>query len=415
MIRAAAKNFEDVIVATDSSDYEPIIEALSIGVCDYEFRKSLMIKAYEHTAAYDSFIANHFNQYNYVDNTKTPTNKLPNRLFIVADKVMDTKYGENPHQKGALYQNEGLDSDFLEDFHIIKGTPSFNNLLDLSNSLKITTSLLDDGKKAITIVKHGNPCGFALGESSDDICELFDRALICDSVSAYGGVMCVSEVVDKQLADKIKQSGIYFEVIYALFFTKEAIEVFASKKRIKLFAQYSNEQMIQHQQQGIKPKLTIKNSAYSYKQINGGILYQQSDKILKDEVTNSELKTPNKANDEQMQDMIIANSIAALSKSNCIVFVKNKTLLAIGMGMTSRVDATYSAIKKADDMKVDLKGCIMASEAFFPFKDSIELASKIGVACIIEPGGSIRDDEVIQCAKDNNIVLYFSHRRHFLH
>ncbi len=415
MIRAAAKNFKDVIVVTNYEDYTPIIDALVNDTCDYEFRKSLMIKAYEHTASYDCFIANHFNEYTYTNNEKMPTTKLPNKLFIVGDKVMNTKYGENPHQKGALYQNDGLDGDFLDDFHIIKGEPSFNNLLDLSNALKITTSLLDNDKKAITIVKHGNPCGFALSNSNEDISQLFDKALVCDSVSAYGGVMCVSEIVDKEFADKIKQSGIYFEVIYAPFFTAEALEVFQCKKRIKLFAQYSNEQILQCKKNGIKPMLKIKKSAHSYKQIDGGILYQQSDKILQDEVINSELKTPNKASAEQMQDMIIANAISALSKSNCIVFVKDATLLAIGMGMTSRVDATHSAIKKAQDMKVDLSGCIMASEAFFPFKDSIELGAKIGVACIIEPGGSIRDDEVIECAKENNIVLYFTHRRHFLH
>ncbi|RUM64504.1 MAG: bifunctional phosphoribosylaminoimidazolecarboxamide formyltransferase/IMP cyclohydrolase PurH [Sulfurospirillum sp.] len=384
MVRSAAKNFADVLIVTDVADYDHVLERLRKGEDTPAFRRDLMIKAYEHTAAYDAMIANYMNSRFH--------NGFGQKQFIVGEKVFDTRYGENPHQKGALYEFEDF---FTKHFKALKGEASFNNMTDINGALKIAASF---GKApAVSIIKHANPCGFAI---CDNLYESYVEALKCDPISAFGGVVAINGTLDKQLAEKINE--IFTEVIIAANVDAEALEVFANKKRIKIFTQESD-------------YLQLANDAYDFKHIDGGFVYQESDKVGDNEVRDAKQVSQKAATEREMKDLEIAYKVASLTKSNCVVYVKNGAMVAIGMGMTSRVDAAKCALEKAKESGLDVTGSAMASEAFFPFRDSIDAAAKAGVSAVIEPGGSIRDDEVIAAADEHGMSLYFSEVRHFLH
>jgi len=384
MVRSAAKNFNSVLIVTDVTDFDMVVDALKTGKNTVEFRRDLMIKAYEHTAAYDSMIANYMN--------KRFNDGFGQKQFIVGEKAFDTRYGENPHQKGALYE---FDYFFSNNFKTLKGEASFNNINDINGAIKIAASFGE--APAVSIIKHANPCGFAIGEN---VLDSYEKALKCDPVSAFGGVVAVNGTLDVALALKINE--IFVEVIIAANVDEEALAVFEKKKRIKIFTQESK-------------FLVLNYDEHDFKHVDGGFVYQNSDKVEDDEVKNAECKTTRVATKQEMSDLEIAVKVAALTKSNCVVYVKDSAMVAIGMGMTSRVDAAKSALRKAEDMGIDMSGCSMASEAFFPFRDSIDAAAEAGVKSIIEPGGSIRDDEVIDAANEHGIALYFTGTRHFLH
>jgi len=384
MVRSSAKNFQDVAIITNPAKYNEVLEKLKTDSLDLDYRRNLMIEAFEHTASYDSMIANYMN--------KRFNSGFGEKQFIVGSKVTDTRYGENPHQKGSLYQ---FDNFFTKNFTTLKGEASFNNLTDINGAVKIASAFGE--KPAVCIVKHGNPCGFAI---KDNLFDSYKEALKSDPISAYGGVIAINGVLDKELAEEINK--IFVEVIIAGKITDEAVAVFEKKKRIKLFAQNSE-------------YLKISDDSHDFKHIEGGFVFQNADKVKDDEVQNSQLVSEKKASNQEMLDLEIAYKLASLTKSNCVVYVKNAAIVAIGMGMTSRVDAAKCAIKKANDLGLDLNGSVLASEAFFPFRDSIDSASEVGVSAIIQPGGSIRDDEVIQASNEHNISLYLTGIRHFLH
>jgi len=384
MVRSAAKNHDSVIIVTDVADYDEVLNNLKNDTNTQEFRRDMMIKAYEHTAAYDSMIANYMN--------KRFNNGMGDKQFIVGEKVFDTRYGENPHQKGALYE---FDKQFTNKFISLKGEASFNNMGDISGAARIAAAFGD--QPAVCIVKHGNPCGVAI---KDNLFDSYVEALKCDPVSAFGGVVAVNGTVDKALAEKMNE--IFLEVVFAAKITPEAQEVFSAKKRIKLFEQGTE-------------ILELANDSFDFKRVDGGFVFQDADAVEEDEVRNSELKSKREATEQEIKDMEIAYKIASLTKSNCVVYVKNSAMVAVGMGMTSRVDASKAALRKAEDMGLDVNGAVLASEAFFPFRDSIDAAQEAGVKCVIEPGGSIRDDEIIEAADEFGMALYFSGKRHFLH
>lgn len=384
MVRSAAKNFDSVIILTDPSDYSLVLNAISNGKNTVEFRRDLMIKAYEHTAAYDSMIANYMN--------KRFNNGMGNKQFIVGNKVMDTRYGENPHQKGGLYE---FDAFFSQNFKTLKGEASFNNLTDISGAVKIAAAFGDEN--AICIVKHGNPCGFAIREN---LLDAYTEALKCDPISAFGGVVAVNGVVTKTLAEKMNE--MFLEVIIAGRIDEEARAVFEPKKRLKLF-EYGAD------------KIVLSNDTIDFKHIDGGFVFQDADRVSSDEVKNAKLVTKHVADAAAMKDAEIAYKVASLTKSNCVVYVKDAAMVAVGMGMTSRVDAARCALKKAEEMGLDVSGSALASEAFFPFRDSIDAAAGAGVKTVIQPGGSVRDDEVIAAADEHGMALYFTGVRHFLH
>ena len=384
MVRSAGKNFDSVIIVTEVIDYDEVLNRLKNDKNTLEFRRNMMIKAFSHTASYDSMIANYMN--------KRFNGGFGEKQFIVGNKVFDTRYGENPHQKGALYE---FDNHYSNKFITLKGEASFNNMGDISGATKIASAFGDSN--SVCIVKHGNPCGFAI---KDTLLEAYEEALKCDPISAFGGVVAVNGIIDLPLAKKMNE--IFLEVVFASDFTDEAQEELSKKKRIKLF------------KQGTK-KLELACDEFNFKIVDGGFTYQNSDKIEDDEVKNSELKSTKEANAQEKKDMEIAYKIASLTKSNCVVYVKNSAMVAVGMGMTSRVDAAKAALRKAEDLGLDVNGASLASEAFFPFRDSIDEAHKAGVKCIIEPGGSIRDDEIIEASNEFGMALYFSGKRHFLH
>ncbi|MDD2640814.1 MAG: bifunctional phosphoribosylaminoimidazolecarboxamide formyltransferase/IMP cyclohydrolase [Arcobacteraceae bacterium] len=384
MVRSAAKNFDSVIIVTDVADYDLVLNNLKNNTNTVEFRRDMMIKAYEHTAAYDSMIANYMN--------KRFNGGMGAKQFIVGSKVFDTRYGENPHQKGALYEFE---QHLSNKFITLKGEASFNNMGDISGAAKIASAFGDDN--AVCIVKHGNPCGFAI---KDTLIESYIEALRCDPVSAFGGVVAVNGIIDLPLA--VKMNEIFLEVVFAADFTPEAVEELSRKQRIKLF------------KQGTK-KLEMSNDAFNFKIVDGGFVYQDADFVEEDEVKNSKLMSKREATAQEKKDMEIAYKVASLTKSNCVVYVKNSAMVAVGMGMTSRVDAAKAALRKAEDLGIDVSGSVLASEAFFPFRDSIDAAQEAGVKCVIEPGGSIRDEEIIEAANEFGMALYFSGKRHFLH
>ena len=384
MVRSSAKNFNDVLIVTDTNDYGVVLETLENQTDNLEFRRNLMIKAFEHTASYDAMIANYMN--------KRFNSGFGEYQFISGKKVFQTRYGENPHQDGALYE---FDNHFSNNFKQLKGEASFNNLTDVNGALKIASSFGDEN--AVCIVKHGNPCGFAIKET---LMDSYVEALKCDPVSAFGGVVAVNGIVTKELAQKMNE--IFLEVIIAGDFEPEAVEVFSKKKRIKLFAQGN-------------PKLVMAKDSHDFKHIDGGFVYQNSDCICDNEVLNAHKKSELSASEQEKKDLEIAWKVAGLTKSNCVVYVKDSAMVAVGMGMTSRVDAAQCALKKAKEMGLDVTGASMASEAFFPFRDSIDAAAEAGVKAIIEPGGSIRDNEVIEASNEHGISLYFTTVRHFLH
>ncbi|HIP28337.1 MAG TPA: bifunctional phosphoribosylaminoimidazolecarboxamide formyltransferase/IMP cyclohydrolase, partial [Sulfurovum sp.] len=377
MVRSAAKNFNDVLIVTNVSDYENVLTALETNNNTLEFRRALMVKAFEHTAAYDSMIANYMNgRFN---------DGFGEYQFITGKKTFQTRYGENPHQKGALYE---FDSHFSDNFNQVKGEASFNNVNDVNGALKIASSFGDDN--AVCIVKHGNPCGFAL---RDNLLDAYVDALKCDPISAFGGVVAVNGIVDAPMAEKMNE--IFLEVVMAADFTEEAIAIFEKKKRLKLFSQAGE-------------KLIMAKDSHDFKHVDGGFVYQNSDCICDNEVHNAKCKSKLSASKQEMKDLEIAWKVAGLTKSNCVVYVKDSAMVAVGMGMTSRVDAAQCALKKAKEMGLDVSGAAMASEAFFPFRDSIDAAAKAGIKAIIEPGGSIRDEEVIEAANEHGISLYFT-------
>jgi phosphoribosylaminoimidazolecarboxamide formyltransferase/IMP cyclohydrolase len=384
MVRSAAKNFNDVLIITDVLDYDITLDRLRKGANTLAFRQAMMIKAYEHTAQYDAMIANYMN--------RRFNQGFGDKQFIVGTKAFDTRYGENPHQKGALYE---FDYFFATNFKTLKGEASFNNMTDISSAVKIAASFGEE--PAVCIVKHANPCGFAVKST---LLESYTEALKCDTLSAYGGVVAINGALDEELARKINE--IFVEVIIAANVTPEALKVFESKKRVKIFSQESK-------------YLVTSSDEYDFKHVDGGFVFQNSDRVTHDEVSKAEQKSARSATRDEMKDLEIAYKVAALTKSNCVVYVKNSAMVAIGMGMTSRVDAARSALAKAKEMGLDVSGAALASEAFFPFRDSIEAAASAGVRSIIEPGGSIRDDDVIKAADEHGMALYFTGVRHFLH
>jgi len=384
MVRSAAKNFESVLIVTDPTDYDRVIEYLKKGVDDLEFRRDLMIKAYEHTAAYDAMIANYMN--------KRFKNDSGDKKFIVGKKAIELRYGENPHQKGALYEFSNF---YTNNLRVIKGEPSFNNLTDINGAVKLAANF--GARPAVSIIKHANPCGFALKGS---LLESYIEALKCDPISAYGGVVAVNGTVDAILANEINKT--YIEVLVAPKITEEAVKVFEAKKRIKLF-ELGNE---------LLPHIA---DPIDFKHIMGGFVAQDEDRVTDEEIKNAKCVTSKEADSRELKDLEIAYKVAALTKSNCVIYVKDSAMVAIGMGMTSRVDAAKAAVRKAEDLGLDLKGSVLASEAFFPFRDSIDAAASVGVSAVIQPGGSMRDEEVINACDELGLSMYITGVRHFLH
>ncbi len=373
MLRAAAKNYKSVLVVCDINDYKTITD--NFDKIDENARKNYALKAFAHTAYYDSLIVEKF-AYNKSNSTA-----------IALKKRLELRYGENPQQKASFYKDP-LKKGIADAKQLNGKELSYNNILDIDVTYRI---MLEFNKTVCAIVKHNTPCGVA---TADNMVDAYENALSCDPISAFGGIIGINGTVDETLAEKIIER--FYEVIVAYGYTESALDILRKKKNLRV----------------IEVKKTAGLTFKEIRSVLGGYLLQDSDST---EQFKYDIVSKTQPTKEQILDLEFAFRIAKFVKSNAIVYAKNGKTLAIGGGQTSRIDSAKFAAIRAKELNIKLDGCVMASDGFFPFKDSIELAHSLGVAAIVEPGGSIRDSEVIQAADEFGIPLLFTHIRHFRH
>ena len=377
MLRSAAKNFNDVAVVTDINDYVKILEELEQGGISYETRRALAIKVFNTTASYDAAIANYFNK---------KDNLVPERLTL-SYKLQDSlRYGENPHQKAYHYVQDNNESYALQNAVQLHGKEmSYNNIQDASAALDI---LSEFDETTCVAVKHMNPCGVATGSS---VFEAYSRAYEADPVSIFGGIVAVNGKVDKETAEKMH--SIFLEIILATDYDEEALEILTKKKNLRIY------------------KLSEKNNNHEQqiKSVRGGILVQDFNDKLADEY---ESVTEKKVDENQQRDIEFGLKVVKHVKSNAIVVVKDGQTLGIGAGQMNRVGSCKIALEQAGEKA---KGAVLASDAFFPMRDSADIAANYGISAIVQPGGSIRDQESIDACNEKGVAMVFSKIRHFKH
>jgi phosphoribosylaminoimidazolecarboxamide formyltransferase/IMP cyclohydrolase len=381
MLRSAAKNFPSVLVVVDPSDYNTILQSLRRGNIDSEYRKRLAQKAFQHVALYDTAIAQYLNE-----------EALPEEMTIALKKVHSLRYGENPHQQAAFYveQNVRLRHDGLASLEQLGGPEiSFNNLLDLDAALNILSDFVDP---TIAIMKHTNSCGLA---SHNDLVEAYRRALTGDPVASFGGVVASNRSIDLATAQEIDKT--HYDAVVASEYQKEALELLRKKQSLRLVK--------------VAPYPASSESCFDFRYIRGGFLAQSQDVLTKAELRPRTV-SKRQPSDAELLDLLFAWKAVKGIKSNAIVIAKDKTLLGMGAGQPSRVVSVELALKRAGDQA---KNSVLASDAFFPFTDGPELAIKGGVTAIIQPGGSVRDKEVIELADKYNVAMVFTGVRHFKH
>ncbi len=389
MIRAAAKNFQFVTVVVDPSDYNWVAQELEKErQVKWDQRLHLARKAFAHTADYDAHIASFLFAYN--TERQQAVQDLPMMLAVQADKIMDLRYGENPHQRGALYRHKGTQSSrTVATAEQLQGKGlSFNNYLDLEAAWRLVSEFDDP---ACAIIKHNNPCGVAEGK---DPVEAYTRALETDPVSAFGSVIGFNREVDARSAEHL--SKLFVEAIIAPGYAEDALRRLAEKKNLRLMR--------------IEPSES-RPFPWDIKSIQGGLLVQDWDRFYLKE-KNLKVVSKRAPTSEEMRDLLFAWRVCKHVKSNAIVFASRRSTLGIGAGQMSRVDSVRLASQKA---RLPLQGGVMASDAFFPFRDGLDEAAKAGIAAAIEPGGSVRDEEVIQAANEHSMALVFTGVRHFRH
>jgi len=392
MLRAAAKNHASVTVLIDPADYGRVLKQLeATGAVDDATRFDLAVKTFEHTAHYDGAIANHLGKIN--DSGEMDT--FPRTFNTQFHKAQDMRYGENPHQNAAFYTEAQTESGTISSAVQIQGKAlSYNNIADTDAALECVKAFPES--PACVIVKHANPCGVAV---ADDLLTAYDLAYHTDTTSAFGGIIAFNRELDGKTAQAIVDRQ-FVEVIIAPSISDEAKQVVSAKKNVRLLCCGD---LPSQQAEGL-----------DFKRVTGGLLVQDRDMAL---VTQDELKVVTKLapTDEQMQDMLFAWRVAKFVKSNAIVYVKNQQTVGIGAGQMSRVISSRIAGIKADDAGLPVPGAVMASDAFFPFRDGLDFAAEAGISAVIQPGGSMRDDEVIAAADEHGIAMVFTGMRHFRH
>jgi len=390
MVRAAAKNHADVTIVVDPADYALILgemESGANGVTD-ETRFSLAIKAYEHTAQYDGAIANYFG----CMVQKTEDREFPRSLNLQFHHAQSMRYGENPHQSAAFYTERDNGEASVATAKQLQGKAlSFNNIADTDAALECVKQF---EQPACVIVKHANPCGVAL---DDNIHHAYQRAFSTDPESAFGGIIAFNQKLDAATAQAIVARQ-FVEVIIAPAVDDAASEVIASKENIRL--------LICGQWQHSPA------DRYDFKRVNGGLLVQNVDQALHQKL---DVVSESKPDDRQMKDMLFAWQVAKFVKSNAIIYARNNMTIGVGAGQMSRINSARIAAIKAGHAELEVAGSVMASDAFFPFRDGIDAAHEVGISAIIQPGGSMRDDEVIQAANEHGIAMVFTGMRHFRH
>jgi len=391
MLRAAAKNHEHVIVVSDPADYAEVLEALAHGGTSIELRRRLAAKAFAHTAAYDGRVAGWLGARSEGE-TSEP---FAPSLHLAFERKQVLRYGENPHQAAALYVERGAGAGTIARAHVLAGKElSFNNIADADAALECVKAF--ERTPACVIVKHANPCGVALGASAR---EAYEHAYACDPVSAFGGIIAFNHALDKDTAELILERQ-FVEVVIAPEVHEAALAVFAKKPNVRVLAT------------GEWPGHT--GQSIDYKRIAGGLLAQDSDR---DTLMMTDLKVVSRRvpNTEELRDLLFAWHVAMYVKSNAIVYARESRTIGIGAGQTSRVISARIATIKAEDAGLAVAGSVMASDAFFPFRDGIDTAAQAGIRAVIQPGGSMRDAEVIAAADENNMAMVFTGVRHFRH
>jgi phosphoribosylaminoimidazolecarboxamide formyltransferase/IMP cyclohydrolase len=386
MIRAASKNHDGVAVVVDPADYDAVLEALNDKVLSPEMRRRLAAKAYAHTASYDTAITKYLSG-------SLGDDPLGERFLYSGNLVDRMRYGENPHQDAAFYVDQQAPKGCLATATQLQGKAlSYNNIADSDAALECVRQF---EAPACVIVKHANPCGVAVAE---DINSAYEKAFQTDPTSAFGGIIAFNRPLDAATARAIVENQ-FVEVIVAPDIAADAAEVLSSKKNVRVLDTGAWE---------------ASTGGQEFKKVSGGLLVQGSDlgKITADDlkVVTDVAPTP-----EQIEDMLFAWTVVKYVKSNAIIFCKDNMTVGVGAGQMSRVYSTKIAAIKAADEGLSVQGSVMASDAFFPFRDGIDAAAKTGIAAIIQPGGSMRDDEVIQAANEHGLAMVFTGMRHFRH
>ncbi|EGR3223519.1 bifunctional phosphoribosylaminoimidazolecarboxamide formyltransferase/IMP cyclohydrolase [Vibrio parahaemolyticus] len=398
MVRSAAKNHKDVTIVVNASDYDRVIAEMDANdkSLTLETRFDLAIAAFEHTAAYDGMIANYFGTMvpSYGENKEgDEESKFPRTFNQQFEKKQDMRYGENSHQAAAFYVEANPQEASVSTARQIQGKAlSYNNIADTDAALECVKEF---NEPACVIVKHANPCGVALGK---DILEAYNRAYQTDPTSAFGGIIAFNQELDAETATAIVERQ-FVEVIIAPSVSTEAIEVVAAKKNVRLLE---------------CGEWSTKTTGFDVKRVNGGLLVQDRDQGM---VSLDDLKVVSKRQptEEELKDALFCWKVAKYVKSNAIVYAKGDMTIGVGAGQMSRVySAKISGIKAADE-GLEVAGSVMASDAFFPFRDGIDAAAEAGIKCVIQPGGSMRDDEVIAAADEHGMAMIFTGMRHFRH
>jgi phosphoribosylaminoimidazolecarboxamide formyltransferase/IMP cyclohydrolase len=384
MLRAAAKNFGSVTVVPSPDFYEEVLAALeSEGQVPEETRRRLALATFRLTAEYDAAISGWLGE-----RVEGETEDFPEIRTVHFERVTGLRYGENPHQDAAYYAEVGAEH-LLSDVEKLQGHEiSFNNLYDLDAARTLLADLTDLGAQAAVIVKHANPCGAAVGDS---LMEAYRKALASDPQSAFGGIVALSGEVDGDLAAEI--SSIFTEILVAPGFTEKAREILATKPNVRVLVA------------GL-----LDRPALSSKYVTGGVLLQASDAV--EDGSEYRIVTDARPSPQQMGDLIFAWRVARVVKSNAIVLARDGATVGVGAGQMSRVDSSDLAVKKAGERA---QGAAAASDAFFPFADGVEALAEAGIEAVIQPGGSVRDEEVVEAANRHGLAMVFTGRRHFLH
>ncbi|HPE20994.1 MAG TPA: bifunctional phosphoribosylaminoimidazolecarboxamide formyltransferase/IMP cyclohydrolase [Candidatus Mcinerneyibacteriales bacterium] len=383
MIRSAAKNYKDVIVLCHPGQYAEAARFISEGKeIPLETRRKLAAEVFKRTSAYDAAIVN------YLEN-----DEFPEQLLIKGEKVQELRYGENPHQKGGVYRLNPDDTSSLVNAEILWGKPlSYNNLMDAEACLNLTYSFQEP---LCTIMKHSNPCGVGIHEKA---ALAYKRALATDPISAYGGIVGFNREINEEAAREL--STAFVEVLIAPGYTEEALAILKKKKNLRIIR---------------VPLEDFGRFKYmEYRSIRGGLLVQEIDDYI---VSPRELKivTKKKVDDKEVKNLLFAWNVVKTVKSNAIVLADETGTVGVGAGQMSRVDSVRFAIEKAEQAGLKIKGCVLASDAFFPFRDSIDEAHRLGIKAVIQPGGSIRDKEVIEACDEHGMAMVFTGIRHFRH
>lgn len=388
MVRSAAKNHKDVAIVVNASDYDSLLTELKAGGLSYATRFDLATKAFEHTAQYDGAIANHLGKI-AKSGEKSDFSRTLNLQFHHKQTM---RYGENPHQKAAFYTEENPSVGISSAEQIQGKELSYNNIADTDAALECVKQF--EGSPACVIVKHANPCGVAIGTS---LTEAYQRAFSTDPESAFGGIIAFNQELDAQTATLIVEKQ-FVEVIIAPSISDGAKQAVASKKNVRLLECGS--------------WAAADANAMEYKRVNGGLLIQDNDLAL---VEKMEVVTKVQPTEAQLRDLSFAWKVSKFVKSNAIIYANDQMTIGVGAGQMSRVNSARIAAIKAEHAKLEVKGSVMASDAFFPFRDGIDNAAKAGISAVIQPGGSMRDSEVIEAADEAGMAMVFTGMRHFRH